>query len=233
MLKVDHINDAYSQLRISGLTIDPTPEDLEIALERLENMAAEWSSRYCFGFNFEDNPDPNTESGIDRKFAQTFATNLAVRLIPDFNKTVPDTLFMQAKQSMSNAAGTLAADRVKGVEYPARMPRGSGTAQKWNRWLRFNSPVLYVANHCDVQHLSVGDVQDYEESYSAYLEGETIASFTIVATTGITLGASSNDDDSVLFRVTADSVSNPTITIVVTTSTGRKAKRVINFEIAE
>ena len=37
-LKIDHINGAYSQLRISGLTVNPTPENISNALDRFESM---------------------------------------------------------------------------------------------------------------------------------------------------------------------------------------------------
>ena len=110
--KVEIIIDAYSQLRISGITVQPTPEDLEVALMRLENMMAEWQTRVCVGYNFEDNPDPNTEINVKRAFWHCLATNLAVRLIPDFNKAVPQVLMMQASSSYSAMSGSIALDRL-------------------------------------------------------------------------------------------------------------------------
>ena len=66
-LKVNIISDAYSKLRISGLTVLPTPEDLELALSRLESMMAELDVRgISIGYNFEDNPDPNSLTNIPR-----------------------------------------------------------------------------------------------------------------------------------------------------------------------
>jgi hypothetical protein len=64
--KVDLISGAYSKLRISGLTVQPTPEDLELALTRLENTMAEieGARNICLGYNFEDQPDPNSVSNI-------------------------------------------------------------------------------------------------------------------------------------------------------------------------
>ena len=71
--KVDIILGAYSQLRISGITRSPTPEDLETALCRLENMAAEWDTvGTSVGYNFEDEPDPNSNSGIKRGYRHAF-----------------------------------------------------------------------------------------------------------------------------------------------------------------
>ncbi|MEE9311617.1 MAG: hypothetical protein V3V10_04315, partial [Planctomycetota bacterium] len=65
-LKGDTINSAYSRMRISGITAQPTPEDLEVALERMEGMAARWFKKNInTGYNFEDEPDPNSPTGLD------------------------------------------------------------------------------------------------------------------------------------------------------------------------
>ena len=67
--KGDIINRAFSALRISGITADPSPEDLELALGKLENMAAELAGRNIHtNFAFEDDPDPNTPHNMERKF---------------------------------------------------------------------------------------------------------------------------------------------------------------------
>ena len=59
IFKADIIADAYSQMRISGLTVEPTPEDLELALVRLENMGAEFESRkMSAGYVLEENSRP-------------------------------------------------------------------------------------------------------------------------------------------------------------------------------
>ena len=60
--KADRINSAYSKLRISGLTVDPSPEDLSLALMTFENMMSEleMGRNICMDYNFEVDPDPNS-----------------------------------------------------------------------------------------------------------------------------------------------------------------------------
>ncbi len=134
--KIDIINGAFSQMRISGLTVDPGPEDVAVALDRLEDMASEWLSRNVnVGYYFEDDPDPDSIFGVDRAYKQAFETNLAVNLIPDFNKDVPQVLFARATASYSTMSSSIA--QVCETQYPSRMPRGSGNTFRYNRWRRF------------------------------------------------------------------------------------------------
>jgi len=237
ILKVDIINDAYSQLRISGLTVNPSPADLEVALNRLESMAAEWSTRNMSArYIFEDIPDPNTEAGIVRGFKQAFATNLAIRLIPDFNKAVAPTLYSQASQSASNLAARTAL--VREVPYPNRQPRGRGNIQRTWRWSRF----YFTANAAPISEFTIqmfiGDINDFEEHFDAYLEGlETIDTYTIESDSGLQIEGDVNTDEDVLFTIKAlgsnDNSSNEAqqVKIVVTTTTGRIETRLINFNL--
>lgn len=231
-LKVDRINAAYSKLRISGITVSPTPEDLELALSELENMMAELN--LDIGYNFEEQPDPNSVSGVERKYWNMVNTNLAVRLIADFNKQVPATLFAQASQSMSSALSSVAADRMRQVQYPTRMPTGSGNTNRFGRWFRFNHPVQLPPNDGDTVYLRGTEVNDYQYDFSAYLnKDEAIASFEIEVTTGLTLDSSSNDSPVITYRVMASEGAYPwqQVKIAITTDAGRVEVRTINFEV--
>ncbi len=237
-LKVDLIADAYSQLRISGLTVSPTPEDLELALMRLENMSAEWQMSLETGYNFEEEPDPNTDANIKRSFWHAFATNLAVRLIPDFNKQVPQALMAQAMQSYSKMAGNIGLARLNQTPYPTRQPVGSGNSLRYNRWQRFYRRSEADTNTTSVIEMFKGDVNDYVEHFDAYLnDGETISSFDIVSDSGVTIESSSNTYIDVNYRVKATGTdetgvnSTRQVTIIVTTSEGRVETRFTLFQI--
>lgn len=233
--KIDIINGAYSQLRISGLTAQPTPEDIIVALRRLENMMSEFEGarNVCLQYNFEQIPDVNTQTGVAQTHNHMMETNLAVRLIPDFNKAVPPELKEQARQSFSASAGISAAILAREVAYPYRMPRGSGNTIKGNRWQRFYRPEPLPPNACSTNILTTGEIQDYQESFRAYLDGETIASYTIDTSNALRITLDSNDDEVVFYRVEA--LSNATsggsqlVVITITTSTGRKEVRNIAF----
>ena len=179
-LKSEHIEDAYSQLRISGITVIPSPELQAKALNRLENMMAKFYGRnMCLGYNFEQTPDLSTESGVERKHWNMIATNLAVHLIPDFNKQVPPALNALASADYSTSSSIVAADNVRQVQPPDRMPRGSGNSYKFNHQNRYNYPDEIAPNMCESNVLSKDDIEDYTESFVAYLDSETISSYTI------------------------------------------------------
>jgi hypothetical protein len=233
--KIDAINDAYSQLRISGLTRIPTPGDLELALGRLEGMAAEWATRnICSGYNFEDTPDPNSASNVSKAFLQAYATNLAIRLV-DFGKQVPAMLMAQANQSLSNLSGRSAMDSINMVPYPSRQPRGSGNTLRYNRWNRFYRNQNVAPNDCATVDMFIGDVNDYVEHFDAYLnDGETLSAIEFSADTGITINSSSFTDNDVSYQIEATGSNDTTpqdlqLTIIATTSSGRIETRVIIF----
>jgi len=234
-LKSDLINGAYSQLRISGLTVNPSGEDLEVAIRRLENMVAEFDVR--INYNFEDTPDANSLTNVDRQYWHALETNLAVRLVPDFNKQIPQILIGQATQSLSRMLGAAATPRQ--TEYPDRMARGSGNTQRFNRWNRFYRPVAESPNEPATNRMIIGDIQDFTEHFDSYLgDAETISSFTINASDGLTIQSSSLTSPDVDYRIRADGVASGSdkllnVIIVATTSLGRKETRVINFELSE
>ena len=237
--KADLINDAYSQLRISGLTVQASPADITVALRRLEGMAAEWESRdMCIGYVFEDAPDINTESGVQSWAQYAVSANLAVRLVPDFNKAIPQLLMMQATQSASNVASRTAV--VNQINYPSRQPRGSRNTLRTQSLQRYYPPTVPVPTGCDVKRMIVGDTDDFTESWATYLEnGEDVASFTISADAGLTIVSSSLSTPSVNYRINAVGVNPerpillPQVTIVVTTTDGRIDTRIIQFELTQ
>lgn len=238
-LKIDIIQDAYSEMRISGLTVSPSPEDVAVALNRLENMMAEFSSKsLCTHYNFEDDPDPNSATNVERRYNHMMATNLAVRLIPDFNKVVPQSLFNQASQSYSNMLGYVMAENARQIPYPRRMARGSGNTLRFNRWQRFQRPEKLPPNECATNRIIVGGINDYRESFKAYLNiDEVISSFTIEADGGLAVQSSSNNSPFIDYRIKADSVASDgiwqQIKIVATTDSGRVEPRFINFEVSD
>lgn len=239
-LKGDLINSAFSRMRISGLTVQPSPEDLELALDRLEDMAAEWEgANICTGYNFEDDPDVNSLHNMERKHWQAYKTNLAVRMFPDFGKGMqPDpTLLREASTAYSVLASNTA--QVRPSQYPARMPRGSGSSRIWNRWRRYYYPLDNAPISCATNKMFIGDTNDFVEHYDAYLEdSETVASYTIEADTGLTIDSDSLTSPDISYRITAtggtDGISGRyQVKIVATTSGNRVTTRVIDFELSE
>lgn len=240
--KVDIIRGAYSQMRISGLTVQPTPEDLEVALMRLENMVAEWGVKnVLIDYNFEDIPDPNSLTNVNSGYANALETNLAIRLIPDFNKEVPAILYNLASGSYSTLSGAVALQRLNQVRYPRRQPVGSGNSLRWNRWSRFyRVQNNELPNVNKAEKMFLNDINDYVERFDAYLdELEEIDTFNIQVDGGLELISSSLEDTNkeIKYRIKAanpvDQYNNyiSQVTIVVSTTKGRVDTRRIFFRI--
>lgn len=235
--KIDIINKSYSKLRISGLTVNPSPEDLGLALGELESMMSELFHAFnmAVGYNFENVPDVNSQTNVGLQYENMMVCNLATRLISNFNKTVPQSLLGQASQSVSQAIGLVAAQNVRQVQPSRRMPRGSGNTLRREYWSRFVIPTPLPPNDSETNKITIGETQDYKSSFAAYLGGETIASFTIVADPRLTIDSSANNTPVIDFRVTANSTTATGIfqqvQIEITTNSGRVEVRTINFEI--
>ena len=134
--KIKLIGRAYSKLEISGINVNPSPEDVVIALDELETMMAELDSRnVCVGFNFEDEPDPSSESYVPRWAENAVQTNIAIRLATEFGKMANQGLSAQANQSMSNLVARTA--KVRSIAPSSRQPSGSGNTFRWNLWRRY------------------------------------------------------------------------------------------------
>lgn len=237
--KIEIVADAYSQLRISGLTVDPEPEDVELALRRLETMMADYAEarNICIGYNFEAVPNPGTPTGVSWSHKHMMATNLAVRLIPDFNKAVPQTLLDQASAAFSDTSAIAARQTTQQVNYPRRMPRGGANSLRLNRWQRYFREEQLPPNECATKTLIRGEIEDFQESFLAYLGAEDIQSVTTQLSPGISLVSISNNAKVVSYRIQA--VDNATtgsyqqMSLTITTSTGRIENRLINFLIQD
>lgn len=236
--KIDLIQGAYSQMRISGLTVNPTPEDGQLALWRLEAMMAELAENrnICFGYNFEDSPDLNSLSWTKKADDHCIQTNLAIRLIPDFNKEVPSTLMMQATQSLSGKSGKTAKDRLQQVNYPDRMALGEANTLRYRPYNRFYRELSPPPNECATNFIYIDDINDYTEDYTSFLrDGETVSAYTIEADEGLSIQSDSLSSPVISYRVKGISAQTSgnwqQVKIQITTSLGRVNTRLINFDV--
>lgn len=223
--KGDIINEAYSRARISGLTRNPTPSDIGLALKRLESMAALWEAMsVCTGYAFEDDPDPTTPHNVPRQYWNAYESNLAISLLSDFGKQPAQTLVMEAQGTFSAVSGATA--RVEQINEPNRMPVGSGNRLYRNRWSRYYPTTTQVDVDCDAR-LTVGDVDILTEHYDAWLrDGETVSTYTIASSeSGLTVGSDSLTTPDITYTVTAVTAGTYTVTITATSSLGRIQKR--------
>lgn len=242
-LKIDLINDAYEEMRISGLTVSATPEDNVLALRRLEGLANELFKRnVCIGFNFEDTPDINSSSGIGPEYSYSIACILASRLLSAFGKSTGDKvdplLLSNASAQLSFLHASTATPRQ--TQYPRRQSIGSGNSLRAFRFNRFYRKQPEAPNTCSTNRMVVGGIDDFIEHFDSWLiDPEEISSYTIEADTGLTIVSDSNETPDINYRIQAVG-NNPTksdsllqVKIVVTSDNGRIEPRLIDFELID
>lgn len=238
--KGEHINAAYSKLEISGITVNPTASDNQLALDRLEDFISECEGRnVCLNYNFEEQPNPATRSGIDQQFNEMVSSNLALRLMPDFGKgfNPSQVLVNMANASLSNATARTA--KVNPSVRSRNAPIGSGN--RIHRYDTYFEIVPPAPISCKTEVLEKEITKDYSESWVNFLSEqpvETITSFTIESSNGLTVNSSSINADlnGIDFNVTATSSGWQRIIIQIITSesTPNKAdERVINFNVTD
>lgn len=218
--KIELLDRAYSKLRISGITVNPSPGDIEIALDEMECMLAEWDLvNVCLGYQFEDEPEPNAESGLIRGYENAVQVNLAVRMAPEFGKNIPAELMMQASQSYSKVSSAVAV--VKQTPYPQRQPVGEANTLRFNRWRRFYGIDNTAPNDCATEIMAKDDIVDGQVNYLDYLvDGDAIDTFKMVPSNGLTIEHSEADDDTITFRVLATKAGTQSIKVTINTVNG-------------
>jgi hypothetical protein len=189
MLKSELIANAYQELRIWGVTSSSDSEDAGFALRKMEGMMAELEKtrNLCIGYNFSTAPDLNEDAGIGIEHEEMLQYNLAMRLIPAFNKTIPQDLRTLAATTLSAAIGQSLKKTMRQVMPSSRMPLGSGNRRRGVPHRRFNTTVAQPQNTCDTIRLTAGGIDNLIEDFSAYLDGETLVSYTMTPSDGLTL----------------------------------------------
>lgn len=236
-LKSELINRAYEELRISGITKQPTPRDTAKALDTLENMMEEFSDKnICVNYNFEDEPDLNSLHNVKRKYWDPISLCIARRLLSTFGKGFqPDPqLLAQAAVAFSSLSASTAI--VRQVQPSSRMPVGSGSRRYSNRYSNFNHITEQAPISCNTKVLSIGAINDFVEHFDAYLNaGETISSYTIEAGTGLIIVSDSNATPDINYRISATTDTGGVfeVAITVTTSDARVEPRLIIFNVSE
>ena len=122
------INESYAEMRISGITVDPSTDDVALALSKLESMMAQYFYQWNMdvGYNFEATPATSSQTNVQLQFKQMMVTNLAVRLVAAFGKAVPPSLGGLARSAFSSALGMIVSSNMRQIAPPTSMPSGSG-----------------------------------------------------------------------------------------------------------
>ena len=122
--KGEHINSALRVLRISGITVMPSGDELADCLESLEDMMNYFGTSIDTNWIKEDSPNAGTLSGIDDAFNEAVSWNLALRLCDMYGKA--ETPRMAKLASAGIHQWRRATIKVNPTTQPKTMPIGSG-----------------------------------------------------------------------------------------------------------
>ena len=179
---------------------------------------------------FETTPNFNTDSEVDDAFNEAIATCLAMRLAPSFGIQLNADIKLLARAGLSNWSAR--AGKTNQIQPSRRQPRGSGNNFRFSNWSRFyrgddNAPIS-----CSTFDLKFEETDFFGVDFTNYLlEGATIASYTVDSTNGVDVLNDVQDGNVINLECKGSASGYQTVTITVTTSTGRINPQVVNFNI--
>ena len=104
--KNELVVDAFEQLRISGLTVSPSPSEITSAVRRMDSMVLSWQNQgLCLGYNNSEGyskTDPLQESGIADSDALAVVLNLAKTLAASYGQQMDRLTLGEAKTAFES-----------------------------------------------------------------------------------------------------------------------------------
>ena len=244
MLKAEAINQAYDQIRISGLTTQQVPEEVIIALRELDQLMYQWRVLgRDVNYNFPPPTtgdervlsDPAEAMGVFDWAQAGVIASLAKNLVTYFGKAVPTSLAAVARVGLRTIMQQTF--RSEDNPYPHRMPIGSGNRLRNVGYLaRFYAPA-YKGRGQQTEILVTQNLDLTCDFTLELAEGDALASYTIEADNrgGVTLQSHSRDGNVISFRVIADAENgrDGSVEIVGTTDNGLIIPKKICFDTVE
>jgi hypothetical protein len=215
---------AFRKAVISGITSQPTGDELAGAVETLEDMMRELESKNaCIQYAFEDEPCLSTDSMLEPKWYHAVQSRLALFLCSDYGMQPSATLERQAMQAWTSMIGKLTMPR-QNVQ-PRTMPRGSGNTLRVNNWSRYYNGDTRAPISCDTVKIRKGEVFPLQINFDGYLtSSEEITSYALKEVSGgiaITSDALTEDLQGVDFVIAGESAGTQSFIVEITTSLGR------------
>lgn len=223
--KIQLINAAFRELRVSGLTAGPSPEYVEIGLEALEDLMR--SQRLPIPYIFEDVPDPNTESGIPEEFNKAIQLKLADEAKWTYAKDIDRPKLAAAWSLMLNRLAT-----IPELTPPRGMPMGRGN----NRFVYYGDrfPGVEAVNPA-AKTIGLNDLVFVEEDFSDYMQaGEALSTVVKTVDAQLSAGAQTITGNTVSFSVTSLGVEGRyKIKLVATGDAGTIRNRYLYFNVVD
>ena len=223
-------------MRISGLTVNPSPEDLEIGLQVADDLAAElkaegldvkWAQPSTYGGS-----DPNDNSGLSREMAGPFKKLLFLELCSHFGKPVPQEVLLTARQGKKALENLIVS--VPDAENPSTLPIGSG--KEWDYRDRAFYPEPAVNN--DADYVFKGDIlnftYDFAQEYPQWILDETLVTAVWDSKDGISIASESIGDTAASAELTFNKLGGYTVSITATkTGSTDKLTVIKNFVVRD
>lgn len=227
------VNGTYALMRVSGLTVNPTPEDVEIALSVADDYAAElkgegldlgWQYPTDYGLS-----DPADNSGLTTEMAGPFKKLLFVQLCSAFGKDVPMAVAATASQGKRVLENILVS--VPNAQNPPTLPIGSGNQDSLFDDRFYGEP----PNNNDATYVYRGNILNYSHDFSAWLVNETLVSVEwSLDSSNTTLGTESFTDQVATAELTFNGVGGLGVSITATkTNSTDKLTILKNFIISD
>lgn len=216
--KIDVINGMYKLIRISGLTSEAIPEEIETGLQVADDLAGEISTTLNLGWIQPleyGTSDPDDFSGLDAQTVGPFKKLLALEIVDYFGKIAPQSLHMNAAKGMRSLEQLLV--NVRPMQNPATLPIGSGNEFDYRTDKFYPEPIsddgAIYKNTADVFQLPI--------DWSAFLVGLfDLTSVTYEADSGIVLTDKAITDDFSVVTVSFSKVGQFTLCAKATNSNG-------------
>ncbi len=155
--KRELVSQAYGELALQGYEFDITPEEVTLAIKRMDSMVATWGKLGIrIGYALPASPgdsDPDQDSGIPDTAAEAVYLNLAIRLAGGQGKTLSPSTMMTAREAYQ----TLLIDAAQPIEQQFRpnLPRGAGNKP----WRVIDNPFLPTVENAPLGVSSGGNLQ--------------------------------------------------------------------------
>jgi hypothetical protein len=128
------IKSAFSEIGIANYEFDLSAEEVNDALDRLDDLMRSWEARgVSLGWPLTSSPD-DSESGqevtVPDVAMRAIRTNLAIELAPMYGKLVSPHTMATAKSSYNTMLAALKPPPEKG--FPSTTPSGAGNSRWWS-----------------------------------------------------------------------------------------------------
>ena len=238
--KNELVLDAYEEMRVSGLTVTPSPGEVTSAIKKMDSMILSWQNKgLCFGYvksaGYND-IDPTQDSGVSDSDAFAIVYNLAKTLCPMYGKQADRETKVNAKVSYEG----LFSPELTTREQTPYLPRGAGGSSFYGSNIGgyclnyFQTFEKNAPDYCTTKDIITGQIEFFGIDFNLYLnkfEGDTIASFIVEDGQGVKVLESAELNGFINIKAQDGAVGNAPVLITITTTSGRVLPETVSFNV--